>query len=185
MDASLVLQAGGFRYAIISSLFPFYMLLVNRTSDGPCQLHGTAHISLACTITLLAFNSFRKLYPPIGLVVNFVLTFLYLAGLTGVAAFSFALNLVSKCDTWMGCIAYKIAFFTAHVSGYVILSAIEMETNYHTDPSVFPRLPAWAMILLDAYVWGQSRASAAGYRRFDNDAGLLPSKASAYEPTRH
>jgi hypothetical protein len=60
----------------------------------------------------------RRLYPPIGLVLNFVNLFLWIAGVAGVAAFSFALELVGKCDSGIGCMAYKIGFFTAHAAGY-------------------------------------------------------------------
>ncbi|KAF2808825.1 uncharacterized protein BDZ99DRAFT_499210 [Mytilinidion resinicola] len=131
-------------------------------------LHGTAHLSLLSAIVLFALHAFKKLYPPFGLVLNFCLTFLYIAGVAGVAAFSFALGLVGKCDSGMGCIAYKVAFFTAHVSG----------------------LLAWAMMLLDAYTFGQTRSQTAGYQKFNEDsAGLLPLRskgmvATAYEPTR-
>lgn len=39
--------------------------------------------------------------------------------MAGVAAFSFALDLVGKCNEGIGCIAYKVGFFTAHGAGYV------------------------------------------------------------------
>jgi hypothetical protein len=76
-------------------------------------------LSLISAICLFVLNRFGKLYPPVGLFINFATLFLYIAGVAGVAAFSFALDLVAKCDVGIGCVAYKVGFFTAHGAGYV------------------------------------------------------------------
>lgn len=81
------------------------------------QLHATAHVAVAANITALSLHFCGRLFSPINLVVNFSILFLHIAGVAGVAAFTFLLHLNSKCHDSNACISYKVAFMTAHVSG--------------------------------------------------------------------
>ncbi len=72
--------------------------------------------------TTYALCWFGRLYPPISCFLNFACLMLYIAGVAGVAAFSFLLNLLSQCSVGSACTTFKIAFFAAHVAGCVIPS---------------------------------------------------------------
>jgi hypothetical protein len=88
-------------------------------SNSYLQLHLTAHLALITTISTYTANWFGRLYPPVSCFLNFACLMLYIAGVAGVAAFSFMLDLLSRCNTGSACTTFKIAFLSAHLAGYV------------------------------------------------------------------
>jgi len=106
---------GSFYWYGIQQLF----VVISRPSDTCSQLHVNAHIALVFTIATYALNWFGRLYPPLSCFLNFGCLLLYIIGVAGVAAFGFALHLMTECSSGVACTTFKIAFITSHGAGYL------------------------------------------------------------------